>query len=373
MLDRRPTTGWRRQKNAAKPRLARWSVAAPGKPPSSRAVSCRALVGDPTPGWLLRFGRTCRCIRCPAWRRSRHRFPPLARRFAPAFPLSSRPRPLPDGSRRQASAPVRFAPGPPVFVHLVRLRRLAPDSMKFAVERSSPLRPGTGLEGREDVLQAAAELFTEFGYAATSIDAVADRLGATKGRIYHYYRSKADLFFDVQIAAMRLIADQVCPLADGDADPAHRLLAMAFRHARVLLHDMTMQKVAVQGLERHLFGTATTRHATVLRTIIAMRDTYEQMFANVIAAGIEAGDFVPVSRRLSTKPFFGVLNWATIWYRPKPGQTDDDVDAVAWELARGAMRSVLSVQGARRLRNRLDGARPADRFVGIGPDAETTA
>ncbi|MFT3799963.1 MAG: TetR/AcrR family transcriptional regulator [Burkholderiaceae bacterium] len=247
--------------------------------------------------------------------------------------------------------------------------------MKFAVERSSSLRPGTGLEGREDVLHAAAELFTEFGYAATSIDAVADRLGATKGRIYHYYRSKADLFFDVQIAAMRLIADQVCPLADGDADPdpAHQLLDMAFRHARVLLHDMTMQKVAVQGLERHLLGAAAARHATVLHTIIAMRDAYEQMFANVIAAGIETGDFVAVPRRLSTKPFFGVLNWATVWYRPKPGQIDDDVDAIAWELARGAMRSVLSVQGARRLRDRLDGPRPADRFVGIDPGAEVVA
>ena len=63
-----------------------------------------------------------------------------------------------------------------------------------------------------------------------------------------------------------------------------------------------------------------------------------------------------------------MLNWATVWYRPKSGQADDDIDAIAWELARGAVRTVLSVQGAERLRDRLEGPRPADRFVETGPN-----
>ncbi|MFQ6686908.1 TetR/AcrR family transcriptional regulator, partial [Bordetella pertussis] len=70
-----------------------------------------------------------------------------------------------------------------------------------------------GGESRDEILRAAAELFMEFGYAATSIDAVAQRLGSTKGRIYHHYRSKADLFFDVQVTAMNRLTAQVEPLA----------------------------------------------------------------------------------------------------------------------------------------------------------------
>ena len=77
-----------------------------------------------------------------------------------------------------------------------------------------------GNESRDEILRAAAELFMEFGYAATSIDAVAERLGATKGRIYHHYRSKADLFFDVQVAAMNRLNEQVEPIARGPGNPA---------------------------------------------------------------------------------------------------------------------------------------------------------
>src|ERR1700710_893798 len=88
-----------------------------------------------------------------------------------------------------------------------------------------------GSESRDQILQAAADLFMEFGYAATSIDAVAQRLGATKGRIYHHYRSKADLFFDVQVAAMTRLLDEVEPLARASGNAIARLSSMALRHS----------------------------------------------------------------------------------------------------------------------------------------------
>ena len=111
-----------------------------------------------------------------------------------------------------------------------------------------------GAESRDEILRAAAEIFMEYGYAATSIDAVAERLGATKGRIYHHYPSKADLFFEVQIAAMKRINEEVEPIARGPGSPAERLAGMALRHMQVLLTELPMQKVAVQGLERYLLG-----------------------------------------------------------------------------------------------------------------------
>ncbi|HEX2137160.1 MAG TPA: helix-turn-helix domain-containing protein, partial [Microvirga sp.] len=75
------------------------------------------------------------------------------------------------------------------------------------------LKPLIGSEARDEILRAAAEVFMEFGYAATSIDAVAERLGATKGRIYHYFGSKAELYFDVQIAAMERLIREIEPIA----------------------------------------------------------------------------------------------------------------------------------------------------------------
>jgi AcrR family transcriptional regulator len=196
-----------------------------------------------------------------------------------------------------------------------------------------------GSESRDQILQAAAELFMEFGYAATSIDAVAQRLGATKGRIYHHYRSKADLFFDVQIAAMNRLNDQIEPIARGPGNPVERLAAMALRHTQILLTELPMQKVAVQGLERHLLGASSA--VKRLRSVVKMRDDYEQMFIEVIDAGVREGFFVDLPPKLTAKPFFGALNWATVWYSQRRLQSAEAVDEIAHALAAFALRGIL--------------------------------
>ena len=60
-------------------------------------------------------------------------------------------------------------------------------------------------QARREILEAAAACFMEQGFHATSIDVVARRMGATKGRVYHHYQSKVDLFFDVHRLGMALL------------------------------------------------------------------------------------------------------------------------------------------------------------------------
>jgi AcrR family transcriptional regulator len=197
----------------------------------------------------------------------------------------------------------------------------------------------SGNESRDEILRAAAELFMEFGYAATSIDAVAERLGCTKGRIYHHYRSKADLFFDVQVSAMNRLNEEVEPIARGTGSAVDRLAAMALRHAQIILTELPTQKVAVQGLERHLLGN--TPAAKRLRSVIKMRDDYERMFCEVIDEGIRDGVFVDVPPKLASKPFFGALNWATVWYSQRRLQGTEAIDDIAHALAAYALRGLL--------------------------------
>lgn len=193
---------------------------------------------------------------------------------------------------------------------------------------------------REEIIRAAAEVFMEFGFAASSIDAIAERLGATKGRIYHYYKSKADLFFDIQIAAMEKLNREIEPIARGPGDPATRLAAMAYRHTLIMLQDLPIQKVAVQGLERQLLGAAAGRQNVQLRAIIRLRDDYEQLFAEVIEQGTRAGQFVDLPPRLASKPFFGSLNWLTLWYSQRRLQSAADLEEMARVLTDFAMRGI---------------------------------
>lgn len=60
-----------------------------------------------------------------------------------------------------------------------------------------------------ELLAAARELFAADGYAATSLDAVCERAGVSKGALYHHFRNKEALFQAVYAAEEAAIAEAV--------------------------------------------------------------------------------------------------------------------------------------------------------------------
>lgn len=52
-------------------------------------------------------------------------------------------------------------------------------------------------ETREALLHAARDLFTNQGFAGTSVAAVVAAAGTTKGALFHYFSSKEELFLEV--------------------------------------------------------------------------------------------------------------------------------------------------------------------------------
>lgn len=193
---------------------------------------------------------------------------------------------------------------------------------------------------RDEILRSAAELFVDLGYTATSIDAIAEKMGATKGRVYHHFNSKAEIFFEVQRMAMSRLTSLVEPIARSGGSVDDRLRRMAVAHLSLLLADLPIQKVAVQGLDRTLFLSSGYRYVATLREINKARDDYEQIFAEVIDEGTRAGVFEDLPPRLLTKPFLGALNWVTVWYRPRKLQDAESIRVLSDALVDFAMRGI---------------------------------
>lgn len=195
-----------------------------------------------------------------------------------------------------------------------------------------------------ELLDAAAHAFTEMGFAATTIDSVADQIGVTKGSVYYYYRSKTDLFFAVHRRAMQLNLDTVTPLAeDASASPSQRLWNMAHAHTHLMMEHLPYQRVTVQGVELHLAGRTTAGQRVELEDLVRQRDRYESLFRAVIEAGMAAGDFRRGVPALLVKPLLGALNWTTMWYRPRVGETQADREAIARDIADFAVASMQSL------------------------------
>lgn len=224
-------------------------------------------------------------------------------------------------------------------------RPLTRDAGRQAARQRAQADDATHSDGTDDIiteiLDAAAVAFMTRGYAATSIDDVADLLHATKGKIYHHYRKKADLFYDVHRRAMDLDLAAVHQAAQEKPGSAlERLRAMSLAHVFVIMEHLPYQRVAVQGLDMHLAGETTSHQRAVLAEILALRDRYEAMFADAITAALTECAAPRQDINIIVKAFIGALNWTTIWYRERPDQSAKDKMRIADTIASYALRGL---------------------------------
>ena len=182
---------------------------------------------------------------------------------------------------------------------------------------------------REEVLAAAAECFMRLGYEATSMDDVAEALGATKGRVYHHYTSKPELFFAVYRRAMEMQRENVLPIAK-QAGPANlRLIKMANTHVLCLMEARPFQRTLTMGVNLYRFGANSPEHAVVLEELMDERRDYELIWRKVLSAGRRDGTLHVPDTSVSTRTLLGGLNWVSMWYSPRPGETRRDREKLA--------------------------------------------
>ena len=82
-----------------------------------------------------------------------------------------------------------------------------------------------GQATRTRIVDTAGELFAKAGYQDTSIEAVLDKSGISRGALYHHFRDKEELFVAVLEAVEARIADATVKASRGIADPVGALLA----------------------------------------------------------------------------------------------------------------------------------------------------
>jgi AcrR family transcriptional regulator len=185
--------------------------------------------------------------------------------------------------------------------------------------------------GREEILRAAAEAFTTRGYAATSIDDIADRLQSTKGRVYHYFKTKGDIFLEVHRSAMERVINAAAPIATGEGTAAERLRRMVVTQARLLMTEYSLMRAAAHHAEVSLVTEGRTTEKALLE-VIELRDVFESLFRGVIAEGMATGEFERRNAGLMVKAVLGAVNWISLWYHPGATGEHGSVDDIADEF-----------------------------------------
>jgi AcrR family transcriptional regulator len=161
---------------------------------------------------------------------------------------------------------------------------------------------------RDEILDAAAQIFSQKGFHATSMQDIAQAVNLQKGSLYHHINSKQEILVEVLDRALDLLIANMQEVLDQPL-PTDQKLRQAMR---VYLETMLGHRdlAAVLLLEhRSLEPEQHARH-------IPQRDRFECLWRDLIRAGSENGLFNCSDAALSSRALLGVLNWTITWYRP---------------------------------------------------------
>ena len=99
--------------------------------------------------------------------------------------------------------------------------------------KQSPRRKGA--TAREEILDAASELFTRNGFATTSTHDIANAVGIRQASLYYHFPSKRDIFLTLLMGTLQPSLDLASDLAKTDETAAVKLWALVAAESRILL------------------------------------------------------------------------------------------------------------------------------------------
>lgn len=184
--------------------------------------------------------------------------------------------------------------------------------------------PGEEGERFEEILRAAAELFYEKGYHATTMQDVADRVGMLKGSLYYYIDSKEDLLYITLDQVIKKGDDYFLQKVASARDPIEKLRRAIEAEIEYVIRD----QVTV-GLFLHEFDTLSDRRR---RRILARMRRFQNRYIEIIREGQAAGVFRELDPRLVVYGILGMCNWVYRWYRPDLGFPLEQITAVFTRL-----------------------------------------
>ncbi|MGH8999346.1 MAG: TetR/AcrR family transcriptional regulator [Acidimicrobiia bacterium] len=200
---------------------------------------------------------------------------------------------------------------------------------------STRKRAGNGDKFRKresEVVDAAIKVFFRRGYAAASIQDVADEVGVLKGSLYYYIDSKEDLLVRIFDESHRQAAEIVDELRAIDEPPLERLRLFIERYVTWYLRNFERTTLYFNEWH-HLTGERRKR-------VVAQRRAYDEFVRSMIVAAQEAGDVdADISPKYASFLIHGAVNAVSNWYRRGGGDSPEQIAETYGRMLTGMLTS----------------------------------
>jgi AcrR family transcriptional regulator len=170
---------------------------------------------------------------------------------------------------------------------------------------------------RDHILEAAAQIFSEKGYHASSMQDIAEAVRLQKASLYHHVSSKQEILFDLLERALDLLIEQQEAVMGQHLNPEGKLRQAMKAYIKTLTDHLALSSVLL--LEyRSLEPDLLLRH-------IPKRDRYEGLWRALIQEGKSARLFNFTDTAFAARSLLGVMNWTIMWFKPGGSLTAEQI------------------------------------------------
>lgn len=182
---------------------------------------------------------------------------------------------------------------------------------------------------KQRILEEASRLFSEKGYDASTLEALARRMNVTKPFIYTYYRSKSELLAAICETGIQESIAAVGAAMAAETRAIDQLKAALAGAARAVIRFqdyVVIYQREMKALDR--------RDA---QRILQLRHHFDRQLILLLERARADGDVAVSDPAMASVWIGGLISWIPVWYMPGGRRKEPEV---VLELVRAAMRLI---------------------------------
>jgi len=170
---------------------------------------------------------------------------------------------------------------------------------------------------RDEILAAAAQIISQKGFHATSMQDIAQAVNLQKASLYYHISSKQEILVAVLDRALDLFIANMEEVMSRSLPPDEMLRqAMRVYMITILEHRDLASVLLLE--HRSLEPEFHVHH-------IPRRRRFEALWRDLILHGQQQGLFNSSDPAMTVRALMGVMNWSITWYRPEGAMTAERI------------------------------------------------
>ena len=163
---------------------------------------------------------------------------------------------------------------------------------------------------REQILDAAQDLFHRQGYANTSLDDIARAVGIKREGLYYYFPNRTEILITIIKPLGLQLRDRVREILESSETPEEKIRLTVENHLMRFENRFAESKITLR-------DDYFSENELVLAEMGPIWDEYEHLWVGIIKEGQQLGVFdKALDPRLAHLGILGLCNWVARWYVP---------------------------------------------------------